>query len=73
MEFTSLCKDLNALKERYQDIRITFTQGDPVASEKDGGLVITQTESSVVEMSDEQLKGLIAITSEIRNRLILSN
>lgn len=72
-EFTSLCKDLYALKEKYQDIRITFTQGDPVASEKDGGLVITQTESSVVEMSDEQLKGLITITSEIRNRLILSN
>jgi hypothetical protein len=72
-EFTSLCKDLYTLKDRYQDIRITFTQGDPVASERDGGLVITQTESSVVEMSDEQLKGLITITSEIRNRLILSN
>lgn len=72
-EFTSLCKDLNILKDTYRDIRITYTQGEPVASEKDGGLVITQTETSVVEMTDEQLKGLIGITSEIRNRLILND
>jgi len=72
-EFTSLCKDLNILKDKYRDIRITYTQGEPVASEKDGGLVITQTETSVVEMTDEQLKGLIGTTSEIRNRLILND
>lgn len=72
-EFVSLCKDLYALKDNYRDIRITFTQGEPVASEKDGGLVITQTETSVVEMSEEQLKGLIGITNEIRNRLILND
>ena len=72
-EFSSLCKDLFALKEKYRDIRITYTQGEPVASEKDGGLVITQTETSVVEMSDDQLKGLIEITSDIRNRLILND
>jgi hypothetical protein len=72
-EFTSLCKDLNLLKDRYRDIRITYTQGEPVASEKDGGLVITQTETSVVEMTDEQLRGLIEFTAEIRNRLILND
>jgi hypothetical protein len=72
-EYNSLCKDLYSLKDKYRDIRITYTQGEPVASEKQGGLVITQTETSVVEMSDEQLKGLIEITSEIRNRLILKN
>jgi len=72
-EFTSLCKDLYALKDKYRDIRIIYTQGEPVASEKDGGLVITQTETSVVEMSGEQLKEVIEITGEIRNRLILNN
>ena len=72
-EFTSLCKDLYALKDKYREITITYTQGEPVASEKEGGLVITQTETSVVEMSDEQLKGLIEITSEIRKRLILND
>jgi hypothetical protein len=72
-EFSSLCKDLYALKDQYRDIRITYTQGEPVASEKDGGLVITQTEPSVVEMSEDQLKGLIDLTGEIRNRLILND
>ncbi len=72
-EFTSLCNDLSSLKERYSDIRISYTQGEPVAAEKDGGLVITQTETSVVEMTEEQLTGLIEITSEIRNRLILND
>ena len=72
-EFSSLCKDLYTLKDKYRDIRITYTQGEPVAFEKDGGLVITQTETSVVEMSDDQLKGLIGVTSEIRNRLILND
>jgi len=61
------------LKDKYRDIRITYTQGEPVASEKDGGLVITQTETSVVEMTDEQLKELIEVTGEIRKRLILND
>jgi hypothetical protein len=72
-EFKSLCNDLYSLKDKYREVRITYTQGDPVASEKDGGLVITQTETSVVEMSEEQLKGIIQLTSDIRNRLILNN
>jgi len=72
-EFKSLCNELYALKDKYREVRITFTQGEPVASEKDGGLVITQTETSVVEMSDEQLKGIIQLTGEIRNRLIVNN
>ena len=37
------------------------------------GLEITQTETSVVEMSEEQLEGIIEITKNIRNRLILNN
>jgi hypothetical protein len=44
-----------------------------VSVEKDGGLVITQTETSVVEMSKEQLGDIIAITKNIRNRLISNN
>lgn len=72
-EFVMLCKDLYTLKEKYRDIRITFTPGEPVATEKDGGLVIIQTESSVVEMTEAQLKELIVTTSNIRNRLILNN
>lgn len=72
-EFTSLCKDMQDLKEKYRDVRITYTQGDPISVEKDGRLEITQTETSVVQMSKEQLEGVIEITKNIRNRLILNN
>ena len=72
-EITVLCDDLYALKGSYRDVRITYTQGDPVAVEKDGGLVITQTETSVVEMTEKQLADIINITSKIRNRLILND
>ena len=69
-EFKDLCDDLKKIKEVYRPVRITYTQGKPVSEEKDGGLVITQTETSVVEMSKEQLDGIIEITKNIRNRLI---
>jgi len=72
-EFTNLCKNLQDIKDKYRDVRITYTQGDPVSVEKDRGLVITQTETSVVEMSEEQLEGIIEITKNISNMLILNN
>jgi hypothetical protein len=58
------------LKDKYRDIRITYTQGDPVSVEKNGGLTIKQTETSVVNMSKEQLAGVIEMTKNIRDRLI---
>lgn len=72
-EFKALCSDLQDIKNSYRDVRITYTQGDPVSTEKDGGLVIQQTETSTVEMTDKQLSDIIEITKNIRNRLILNN
>jgi len=72
-EFSSLCKDMQDIKDKYRDIRITYTQGDPVSVEKNGGLTIKQTETSVVTMTKEQLDGLIQLTKNIRDRLISNN
>ena len=72
-EFSALCKDMQDLKEKFRDVRITYTQGDPISVEKEGRLEITQTETSVVQMSKEQLEGIIEITKNIRYRLILNN
>lgn len=71
-EFKSLCQDLQNIKDKYRDVKITYTQGDPVSVEKNGGLIVTQTETSVVEMSKEQLEGIIEATKNIRNSLILT-
>jgi len=72
-EFTSLCKNMQDIKDKYRDIRITYTQGVPVSVEKDGGLTIIQTETSVVNMSKEQLNSVVEITKNIRDRLIINN
>jgi hypothetical protein len=72
-EFGELCKDLQNIKEKYRDVRITYTLGEPVSKEVDGALVVEQTETSKVDMTDEQLSGIVEITKNIRNRLIANN
>jgi len=72
-QYGDLCRVLQKIKEKYRDIRITYTLGEPISVEKDDGLVIEQTETSVVEMTDEQLTGVIDVTKEIRNKLIITN
>jgi hypothetical protein len=72
-EFGVLCKDLQDIKEKYREIRITYTLGEPVSREVDGALVVVQTETSVIEMTDDQLAGIIEITKNIRNKLIANN
>jgi hypothetical protein len=72
-KFTSLCRSLLEIKDKYRDVRITYTLGEPVSVEKDGGLVITQTETSKVDMTEEQLAGIIEVSKNIRNKLIANN
>jgi hypothetical protein len=72
-EFGSLCKNLQLIKEKYRDVRITYTLGEPVSVEVEGGLKVEQTETSIVEMTDQQLAEIIEITKVIRNKLITNN
>ena len=72
-EFGDLCKYLQEIKEKYREIRITYTLGEPISREVDGALVVEQTETSVIEMTDEQLAGIIETTKNVRNKLIANN
>lgn len=72
-EYRQLTNDLESLKEKYRNVRITYSQGEPVSVEKNGMLEIVQTEKSNVDMTAEQLNGIIEITKDIRNRLILND
>ena len=69
-KFRDLCGYLAEISEKYKDIKISYTEGEPVKSVKDGALVVTQTETSKVSITDEQLAGIIDITGNIRNKLI---
>ncbi len=71
-EFRTLCGYLQDIREKFRNVKISYTLGDPVSVEKDGGLVVEQTETSNVEMSDDQLAGLIEITGSIRNKLVIN-
>lgn len=70
-EFNDLCRDLQSIKDAYRDVKITYTIGEPVSVEKDGALVVTQTETSKVDMTPEQLAAIVDVSKNIRNRLII--
>jgi hypothetical protein len=72
-DFTTLCQNMESLKEKYAEIKITYTLGDPESTEKDGRLVVLQKEESFVEMTDQQLDAIIELTATIRNNLILND
>ena len=64
---------MSDLRQKYRDVRITYTIGEPVMMEKDGALVVVQTDESKVDMTDNQLDDIIAISEKIRNELIKTN
>ncbi len=61
-------KDLETIKTIYADVKITYEKGEPESIEKDGMLMVVQSESSHVAMSDETLENIINTTKEIRNK-----
>ncbi len=71
-QYAGLCSKLKEISDKYDDVEISFSEGEPVSTEKDGGLIIKQTETSKVEMTDEQLEAIIGITEKIRNALIMN-
>lgn len=72
-EYSSLCKDLQELREKYREVRITYTLGEPQMAEKDGALIVVQTDQSKVEMTDEQLQAITVTSERVRNRYISDN
>ena len=61
-------EDLQLIKAAYADVKITYEVGEPETIEKDGMLMVVQSETSHVLMSDETLQLIITTTEEIRNR-----
>ena len=59
--------DLEIIKSMYDDVKITYEVGEPQTIEKDGMLMVVQSETSHVMMSDETLQKIIEVTQQIRN------
>jgi hypothetical protein len=71
-KFREVCSYLATLKEKYSKVEITYTRNKPVKAEKNGGLVVTQTDSSFVSMTDQQLTEITSTIIDIRNKLLAS-
>jgi|WetSurMetagenome_2_1015567.scaffolds.fasta_scaffold15459_4 hypothetical protein len=69
-EYGKLYEMMEQLSNQYREIRITYTIAKPQTVEQNGRLVLIQKEESVVEMTDEQLKKIVGLTLDIRNKLI---
>ena len=61
-------KDLEAIKAAYANVKITYEKGEPETIEQDGMVLVVQSETSHVMMSDETLTTIIKTAEEIRNR-----
>ncbi len=60
--------DFEKIKSAYADVKITYEKGEPETIEKDGMMMVVQSESSHVIMDDPTLSLIIETTKEIRNR-----
>jgi hypothetical protein len=60
--------DFELIKGAYTDVKITYEVGEPETIEKDGMLMVVQSETSHVTMDDATLQKIIETTREIRNR-----
>jgi hypothetical protein len=59
--------DLESIKAIYNEVKITYEVGEPQTIEQDGMLMVIQSESSHVSMSDETLQKIIEATERVRN------
>ena len=61
---------MEQLSTQYREIKISYKVAEPQTVEQNGRLVLIQKEESIVEMTDEQLKKIVGLTLDIRNKLI---
>lgn len=68
--FKTLAKQINGLKNVYDNVRITTEMGAPETKEVNGMLIIEQNEITHVEISDETVQQIIATVKDIRNDIV---
>lgn len=68
--FANLIKDIEEIKKEFDNVKIIYEIGEPESIEQDGMLVIIQNETSIVEITDEQLNNIISVTEKVRNKII---
>ncbi len=71
--FANLAEQMKDLQNIYENVEITYEEGDPETQIIDGHMTVIQNERSVVKISQEQLEQITIVTEKIRNNLINQN
>lgn len=69
-QYADLVNQLTTISDLYKDVTISIKMGEPEMIEENGMLTIVQNETSIVNVSPEQLNAIIDATAQVRNRLI---
>jgi hypothetical protein len=66
----SLLKDMEELKALYEKVKITYVYKESTFEIVDGVMVIKDNSTSTIEITEEDVKAIKAITATIRNKYI---
>ena len=65
-KFFDLIERINKIKALFKEVSITYEVGEPEAVEINGVLTIIQNETSIVNITDEQIKAITAEVESVR-------
>ncbi len=68
--FKNYVNEFNVIKEKFDDVQITYEQGEPVSVVENGMLTVVQKDKSIVHISTKQLNEISAAVEAARARLI---
>ncbi len=68
--FKLIVDEFKDFQNIFQNVEITYEQGDNKVVYVDGRPVIQQNDKSVIKITDEQVQQLIQVTEKVRNKLI---
>ncbi|MBQ3636496.1 MAG: hypothetical protein II951_12915 [Bacteroidales bacterium] len=69
-DYKALSGKIEELKHIYEGVKVTTEMGEPETQEIDGMLIIVQNEITHIDISEEQVKSIIAKINEIRSSLV---
>jgi hypothetical protein len=69
-EFKKIIDGYSKLNDAYKKVKIEYVQGEPVTKIVDGQLVIEDSSSSEIIMSDDQLKEITKLVEDVRKELV---
>jgi hypothetical protein len=68
--FKNYVSEFNSIKSKFDEVTITYEQGEPQYVEQNGMLTIIQNDKSIVNMTSKQLNAICETVEGVRNRLI---